>query len=82
MAGVTLGSVTSYISAMLRRGEGGVYGRGYGEVLKQYLTIWKADKQRVLGLFGEVSLHFSMKSISVSVAVLLEIACPDVADIQ
>ncbi len=47
-------------------------GGGYDEVTLQHITICKADKQGG-ELFGEVSFHFSMKSISVSVIVLMEI---------
>ena len=40
-------------------GFGGVYGGGCGEVLKQHLTIGKADKQGDSELFGEVLNCFS-----------------------
>ena len=56
-------------------------GGGYDEVILQHITICKADKQGEVELFGEVSFNFSMKSISVSVIVLLEIVSLFVVDI-
>ena len=38
--------------------DGGGAGEVCGEVLKKHLTIGKADKQRDLGLFGEVLTCF------------------------
>ena len=45
---------------------GGVSGEVSGEVMKQHLTIGKADKQGVLAYFGEVLPPFSCKTFSVS----------------
>ena len=51
-----------------------------GEVLKKHLTIGKADKQRDLGLFGEVLTCCSTEIIFVDTRLLLEIVCDGVAD--
>ena len=45
---------------------GGVSGEVSGEVMKQHLTIGKADKQGILAHFGEVLPPFSCKTFSVS----------------
>ena len=46
--------------------DGESYGGVSGEVMKQHLTIGKADKQGVLAYFGEVLPPFSCKTFSVS----------------
>ena len=51
-----------------------------GEVLKKHLTIGKTDKQRDLGLFGEVLTCCSTEIIFVDTSLLLEIVCDGVAD--
>ena len=48
---------------------GGVSGEVSGEVMKQHLTIGKADKQGILAHFGEVLPPFSCKTFSVSVII-------------
>ena len=53
---------------------GGVSGGVCGEVMKKHLTIGKADKQGDVGLFGEVLSYFTMKTYSMEIALLTEIA--------
>ena len=46
--------------------DGESYGEVSGEVMKQHLTIGKADKQGISAHFGEVLPPFSCKTFSVS----------------
>ena len=54
---------------------GWVSGGGYGEVMKQHLTIWNAHKQRVPRPFGEVLTIFSAKSFSTEIAQFVSTFC-------
>ena len=61
---------------MVGGGSGGVSGEG----LKKYLTIGKADKQRVLVRFGEVLAYISMKTYGGEVVLLVGMARMKVTD--
>ena len=59
---------------------GGGSGEVSGEGLKKYLTIGKADKQRVLVRFGEVLAYISMKTLGGEVVLLVGMARMKVTD--
>ncbi|MBQ1774487.1 MAG: hypothetical protein IIZ97_09690 [Prevotella sp.] len=48
--------------------------------MKKHLTFGKADKQGNLGLFGEVLSYFTMKTYSMEIALLTEIARTGLSD--